>query len=216
MFTVSDADETGLTAKVERDTPIEADTVASAQVFGAAQRIVESATIAIVASSGLYLVGSIYTQSYYGRMSIEVTSLDLSPPFIALQATHAVDSLLQYPSTLLVLYLLYRMLSSQIPRFRSWYDRVHQRFGRLFLLIVNVLAVSPLVVAAIVAGNDEDVLFANSVLSEVASLLESFGVLLLIYVVWLSLGPRLTLFSRSASASSSRSRCCSPSICSMR
>ena len=171
-------------------------TVASDHVIGAAQRVIESATIAIVASSGLYLVGSVYTQSFYGRMSIEVASLDLSPPFIALQSTHAVDSLLEYPGTLLIFYLLYRAFSSQIPRFRSWYDRVYQQFGRLFLLIVNVLIVSPLVVAAIQAGNDRDVIFTSSVLSEVASLMETTGILLLIYVVWLSLVPRLTLFSQ--------------------
>src|SRR5215208_6157947 len=52
------------------------------QVLGPAQRFIEAAAIAVVTSTGLYLVGSVYTDAYYGRMSIEVTSLDLSPPYI--------------------------------------------------------------------------------------------------------------------------------------
>ena len=45
------------------------------------------------------------------------------------------ESLLEYPLALLFFYLLYRLLTSRIARLRSWYDRVRQRFGRLFLLI---------------------------------------------------------------------------------
>jgi hypothetical protein len=164
--------------------------------YGATRRVIESAIIAVATSATLYLVGSVYTEAYYGRMSIDVTSLDLAPPFIALQATHVVTSLLQYPTTLLIVFGIYRMLSSQMPRLRSWYDRVYQRLGRLLLLVVNVLIVSPLLVAAIRAGSDLGMLYNSSVLSEVATLLETFGFLLLVYVIWLSFGPRLVILSQ--------------------
>ena len=65
--------------------------------FADALRRPGTRVIAVGASTGLYLVGSVYTGSYYGRMSMEGTALDLTPPFIALQAAHVVESLLQYP-----------------------------------------------------------------------------------------------------------------------
>ena len=51
----------------------------------------------IATSTGVYLVGSVYTDDYYGRMSIDANALDLTPPFIALQAFHVLQSLLVYP-----------------------------------------------------------------------------------------------------------------------
>jgi len=166
------------------------------QVLGPAQRFIEAAAIAVVTSTGLYLVGSVYTDAYYGRMSIEVTSLDLSPPFITLQAAHALESLLEYPLALIFFYLLYRVLTSRIPRLRSWYDRARQRFGRLFLLIVNVVIVSPLVIAAIEAGINAGISSTSSVLSEVTGLMGSLGSLLLFYVIWLSFGPRQVIIAQ--------------------
>jgi len=166
------------------------------QVLGPAQRFIEAAAIAVVTSTGLYLVGSVYTDAYYGRMSIEVTSLDLSPPFITLQAAHALESLLEYPLALIFFYLLYRVLTSRIPRLRSWYDRARQRFGRLFLLIVNVVIVSPLVIAAIEAGINAGISSTSSVLSEVTGLMGSVGSLLLFYVIWLSFGPRQVIIAQ--------------------
>ena len=165
-------------------------------VFGTAQRIIESAVIALATSTGLYLVGSVYTDAYYGRMSIEVTSLDLAPPFIALQSAHVLGSLLEYPSALLFFYLLYRLLTSRIPRLRSWYDQVKQRFGRLFLLIVNLVIVSPLLAAALRAGIDAGITGASSVLGEVTGLMGTTGSLLLFYVIWLSFGPREVIISQ--------------------
>ena len=147
-------------------------------------------------STGLYLVGSVYTDAYFGRMSIEVTSLDLSPPFIALQSAHVLESLLEYPIALLFFYLLYRVLTSRIPRLRSWYDRARQRFGRLFLLIVNLVIVSPLLIAAVQAGIDAGLTGASSVLSDVAGLMGTFGSLLFFYVIWLSFGPRQVIISQ--------------------
>jgi hypothetical protein len=173
------------------------DTVVSRPpVFGAAQRLIESAAVAIVTSTGLYLVGSVYTQAFYGRMSIDAASLDLSPPHIALQSAHVLQSLLEYPSTLLVFYLLYRMLAARLGRVRSWYDRGRQRFGRLFLLLFNGVIVSPLVVAAFQASLDEGLSGASSVLGEVGGLMGTIGTLLVIYVIWLSFGPREDIISQ--------------------
>src|SRR5215213_4693850 len=177
----------------EREAPADAVDDApegASPIFGAAQRVIESAVIAVATSTGLYLVGSVYTDAYFGRMSIEVTSLDLSPPFIALQSAHVLESLLEYPSALLFFYLLYRVLTSRIPRLRSWYNRARQRFGRLFLLIVNFLIVSPLLVSAVRAGIGAGISSTSSVLSEVTGLMGSLGSLLLFYVIWLSFGPR--------------------------
>jgi hypothetical protein len=63
-----------------------------------ARRIAESVIVAAISSAGLYLVGTVYTDAYYGRLSIEVTSLDLAPPYVALQSVHAIWGLLEYPS----------------------------------------------------------------------------------------------------------------------
>jgi hypothetical protein len=189
-------------AATERDAPVDdADAPNGApyrpiQVLGPAQRFIEAAVIAVATSTGLYLVGSVYTDAYYGRMSIEVTSLDLSPPFITLQSAHVLESLLEYPSALLFFYLLYRLLTSRIPRLRSWYDRARQRFGRLFLLIVNLVIVSPLVFAAVQAGIDAGISSTSSVLSEVTGLMANLGSLLVFYVIWLSFGPRQVIISQ--------------------
>src|SRR5215213_5915890 len=186
---------------MERDAPIDDDDADGTpyrpiQVLGPAQRFIEAAVIAVATSTGLYLVGSVYTDAYYGRMSIEVTSLDLSPPFIALQSAHVLGSLLEYPSALLFFYLLYRLLTSRIPRLRSWYDRARQRFGRLFLLIVNLVIVSPLLVSAVQAGIDAGISSTSSVLSEITGLMGTLGSLLVFYVIWLSFGPRQVIISQ--------------------
>ena len=186
----------GQAAAVERESLDDGTTDEPGQVFGAAQRVIESAVIAVATSTGLYLVGSVYADAYYGRMSIEVTSLDLSPPFIALQSAHVLGSLLEYPLALLFFYLLYRVLTSRIPRLRSWYDRARQRFGRLFLLIVNLLIVSPLLVAAVRAGIDAGISSTSSVLSEVTGLMGTLGSLLVFYVIWLSFGPRQVILQQ--------------------
>ena len=61
----------------------------------AARRVLESVIIAIITSTGLYLVGSVYSEAYYGRMSIEVSALDLTP--LCGPAGRAGVSLLEYP-----------------------------------------------------------------------------------------------------------------------
>jgi hypothetical protein len=186
----------GQAAAVDRDAQDDGTPDEPIPVFGAAQRVIESAVIAVATSTGLYLVGSVYTNAYYGRMSIEVTSLDLTPPFIALQSAHVLESLLEYPSALLFFYLLYRLLTSRIPRLRSWYNRARQRFGRMFLLIVNFLIVSPLLVSAVRAGIDAGISSTSSVLSEVTGLMGTLGSLLLFYVIWLSFGPRQVILDQ--------------------
>ena len=183
----------------EREAPADADDSILERanpVFGTAQRVIESAVIALATSTGLYLIGSVYTDAYFSRMSIEVTSLDLAPPFIALQSAHVLEALLEYPIALLFFYLIYRVLTSRIPRLRSWYDRARQRFGRLLLLIVNLLIVSPLVIAAIQAGIDAGLTGASTVLGDVAGLMGTFGSLLFFYVIWLSFGPRQTIIAQ--------------------
>ena len=181
---------------MEHDASADAAPDGPSPVFGTAQRVIESAVIAVATSTGLYLVGSVYTDAYYGRMSIEVTSLDLAPPFIALQSAHVLESLLEYPSALLFFYLLYRVISSRMRWARSWYERAHRRFGRLFLLIVNLVIVSPLLVAALQAAIDAGISAASSVLSEVVGMMGTAGSLLLFYVIWLSFGPREVIISQ--------------------
>jgi hypothetical protein len=159
-------------------------------VLAGMQRVIESAVIAVTASATLYVVGSVYVEAYYGRMSIDANALDLAPPYIALQATHVIESLLQYPVTLVVFYLLYRFILARAHWWRAWYDTIQQRFGRLFLLVANAVIVAPLVVAAIQAGDDPGTIFGISIVSEVAKLMEQLGVALIAYVLWLSFGPR--------------------------
>ena len=138
----------------------------------AARRIGESVIVAAVTSAGLYLVGSVYADSYYSRLSIEPTSLDLPPPYVALQATHALKALLDYPTTLLVFYVLYRTFAPQLHRLQGWFDRVRQRFPRLLLILANIVVVSPLLIGALQASMQEQTLIPDSVRAEVASGLE--------------------------------------------
>ena len=78
---------------------------------------------------------------------------------------------------------------------REWYERVTARLGRLFLLLVNGVIVSPLVAAALEASLDEGETGASSVLGEVGGLMGTIGTLLVLYVLWLSFGPRQDIIS---------------------
>ena len=164
--------------------------------FEAARRLLESFLIAAVTSTGLYLVGSVYTDSYYGRMSIDATALDLSPPFIALQATNVIQQLLAYPIFLLVLWVPYRLIVARFPALQSWASRTTERFGGLGLLVVNLVVVAPLVVQAIRVGGTQALIENSSLLGEIAGLMQTTGVAMLLYVIWLSLGPRLLFFDQ--------------------
>jgi hypothetical protein len=170
--------------------------VVSQSTVDAARRIGESFIVAAVTSAGLYLVGSVYTDSYYRRLSIEPVSLDLAPSFIALQSAHALRALLEFPSTLLLLYILYRTFSSQVRRFRTWFDRARQRFPRLVLIVTNLIVISPLLVSALQATLGQQTLIPDSVLAEVTSGLEDAAVVLLIYVIWLGWSQRVSIISQ--------------------
>ncbi|HEU5423796.1 MAG TPA: hypothetical protein VFU72_09680, partial [Nitrolancea sp.] len=128
-------------------------------------------------------------------MSIDATALDLPPPYIALQAVHAIQSLLAYPVLLLLLSWLYRVGAARLPKVRTWSGRQLQRFGRVALLVVNLLIVLPLILAAAGAASSPALVQTTSALSEVVSLMQWAGLALLVYVVWLSLGPGTLLLA---------------------
>lgn len=170
-------------------------TLANGPALEAGRRLVESLIIAVITSTGVYLVGSVYTDAYYGRMSIDSNALDLPPSFIALQAVHALQSLLFYPMAVLLLYLPVRFIAPRLPRVRLWVGQQVDRFGRLAILVINGLVVLPLVAAAVSAGSDRAVIQTTSALSEVVSLMQAAGIALLVYVVWLSLERRAFLLA---------------------
>jgi hypothetical protein len=163
--------------------------------FEAARRVVESVVIAVATSTGLYLVGSVYVAAFYDRMSIEVTALDLAPPYIALQAVHVMESLLNYPLALLLVYVIARAITTRFPTTRTWPARLDQRFGRLALLIANVAIISPLLLPMWSAVDDPALADTNSVLSEVASMMVTTGIIFVCYLIWLSLGPRQVILT---------------------
>jgi hypothetical protein len=149
-----------------------------------ARRIAESVIIAAVSSAGLYLVGSVYIDAYYGRLSIEVTSLDLAPPYVALQSVHALWGLLEYPLLLLLFYVLYRTVASPTRRLGEWFAQARRRFPRLLPVIANLAVVAPLLLDAFVSFRERE-LPHQSVLTEVTSVLGYAGLVLLGYVIWL-------------------------------
>lgn len=159
------------------------------------RKFIESVIIAVVTSTGVYLVGSIYTETYFGRMSIDAVALDLPPPYIALQAVHAVQSLLVYPVVLLLLYLLDRFTAARLPRARSWLGRLADRLGWFAFLAVNLMVVLPLVLAAESAGSNRALIQTTSALSEAVSLMQFVALALVAYVVWLSLAQRAFLLA---------------------
>jgi hypothetical protein len=167
----------------------------STPALEAARRIGESVIVAAVTSAGLYLVGSVYTDAYYSRLSIEVISLDLAPPFVALQSIHALGGLLGYPSTLVVLYVLYRTFSSPARRLRAWFERVRQRFPRLVVVLANLAVIAPLVISAFIISFQEQELAPRSVLTEVAGIIGSAGFILLINTIWLGWSQRAFIVS---------------------
>jgi hypothetical protein len=199
---MSDGEGTRHEAPPTGDAAVAADEVRAQSLLsrppalGAAQRLFESAVVAVVTSTGLYLVGSVYVDAYFGRMSIDAASLDFSPPHVALQSAHVLQSLLEYPSTLVIFYLIYRALSSRMGRVREWFEQARARLGRFFLLLINGIIVSPLVIAAWEAGLDEGETGASSILGEVAGLMGTIGSLLVLYVIWLSFGPRQDIISQ--------------------
>lgn len=148
------------------------------------RRIAESVVIALISSAGLYLVGTVYTDAYYGRLAIEATSLDLPPPYVALQSVHALWGLLDYPLLLLLAYVLYRVLASPSRPLGQWFGRARERFPRLIPVLANLIVVAPLLRHAVSSLRDR-ALPHRSTLTEIASVLGYVGLVLLVYVVWL-------------------------------
>ena len=179
----------------ERPTAAAPEAAPASESGEARRRLAESVILALVTSTGLYLVGSVYADAYYGRMSIEFTSLDLPPTYVGLQSMHMLQSLIAYPLTVLVWYLLARLLSSRMRWVRSWHDRARHRFERAVLLVTNLIVIAPLVVDA-VRNVAERPVVDGSVVSEVSALLINIAIVLVVYVLWLSLGPRATIFSQ--------------------
>ena len=158
-----------------------------------ARRIAESVIIAAVSSVGLYLVGTVYTDAYYGRLSIEVTSLDLAPPYVALQSVHALWGL-RYPLLLLLFYVLYRTFAAPTRRLGAWLTETGRRYPRLLPVLANLAVVTPLLLDALVTFRERE-LPHRSVLTEVNSVLGYAGLVLLGYVVWLGWSQRRYLVS---------------------
>ena len=163
--------------------------------LAAARRIGESVLIAAFASTGLYLVGTVYTDAYYGRLSIEVTSLDLSLTYVALQSVHALSGLLQYPSILLVYALLLRIVHAS-ARAGDWLERARQRFPRLLPVLANLAIVGPLLIVDLWLLTSLPDPAMGSVLNEAWDLLAIAGLVLLLYALWLGWSQRDDIVSR--------------------
>lgn len=187
----------GLAAEGGQATERTAETSAAtlAEKLEGGRKIIESVIIAVVTSTGVFLVGSIYTEAYFGRMSIDAAALDLPPPYVALQAVHALQSLLAYPVLLLLLYLFDRAVTARLPGVRSWCSRVVDRLGRVAYLVLNLIVVFPLVRDADTAGSNRALIQTTSALSEVASLMQVVAAALLVYVVWLGVARRAFLLA---------------------
>lgn len=166
----------------------------SSPALESARRIAESVIIAVVSSAALYLVGSVYVDAYYGRLAIDVTSLDLPPPYVALQSVHALWGLLSYPLTLLLVVVLYQIIASPSHRLGHWFSRAKDRFPRLLPVLANLIVVAPLLVNA-AASLPEQELPHRSVLAEITSVLGYVGLILLVYVLWLGWDQRRFLLS---------------------
>jgi hypothetical protein len=161
--------------------------------FAAARKVGESFVIAVVTSTGLYLVGSVYTGSYYSRLSVDVASLDLAPAYVAVQAIHALPGLLQYPLTLLALWLLYRTFAAPGKRFAAEVGRLRARHPRGTVVAANLLLVGPLLGGALALGIDQSTGAPDAVLAELAGVLTTVSLVLLVYAVWLGWSQRASL-----------------------
>jgi hypothetical protein len=166
----------------------------SKPAFETARRIAESIIITAVSSAGLYLVGTVYSDAYYDRLSIEVTSLDLAPPYVALQSVHALCGLLEYPLILLLFYVPYRTLALPARGLGTWLAQTRRRFPRLLSILANVVVVAPLLLDALASFREQE-LPHRSVLTEVHSVFGHAGLVLLGYVVWLGWSQRRFLVS---------------------
>jgi hypothetical protein len=168
----------------------------SRPVLDTVRRVGESVIIAAVTSAGFYLVGSVYTEAFYSRLSIEVTSLDLAPPYIALQSTHALQGLLSYPTVLLLGFMLYRTLVAPGRVLHNTFVAALHRAPRLTRVLGNILVIAPLFIEIAVNSLYEQDLEPDSVLAEAVSVLGNASLVLLIYAIWLGWSQRQFLISQ--------------------
>lgn len=171
-------------------------TLTSRPALDTVRRIGESVIIAAVTSASFYLVGSVYTEAFYSRLSIEVTSLDLAPPYIALQSTHALQGLLSYPTVLLLGFMLYRTLAAPGRILHERLTAAVQRAPRLTRVLGNVLVIAPLVIEIGINSLYEQDLEPDSVLAEAVSVLGNASLMLMIYVIWLGWSQRQFLLTQ--------------------
>ena len=183
-------------ASTPRQDPPPTPSRAAGPTLEAARRVGESLLVAAVGSTGLYLVGSVYTDAYYGRLSIEATALDLAPTYVALQSVHALWGLLEYPANLLLLYVPYRTFASRARRLRGWFGRARRRFPRLLPVLANLAVVAPLLAVAFLASIREQTLAPRALLTEMAGVQEDAALVLLLYAVWLGWSQRATLVAQ--------------------
>ncbi|MCA9880614.1 MAG: hypothetical protein KC442_22615 [Thermomicrobiales bacterium] len=148
------------------------------------RRISESVIIAAISSVALYLVGFVYVDAYYGRLSLEILPPDLPASYVALQSIHALWGLLNYPLTLLVAVVLYRVLADPSRSPGQWLARARERFPRLLPVLGNLIVVAPLLLKAGARWLASE-LPHRSVRAEIASVLGYAGVILLLYALWL-------------------------------
>lgn len=153
------------------------------------RRVAESVVIAAISSVALYLVGFVYVDAYYGRLSLEILSPDLPSPYVALQSIHALWGLLNYPLTLLIAIVMYHVLADPAHRPGQWLETARKRFPRLLPALTNVLVVAPLILKAGASWQSRE-LPHRSVLAEITSVLGVVGVVLLAYGLWLGWSQR--------------------------
>ena len=148
------------------------------------RRIAESVVIAVVSSAAMYLVGFVYVDAYYGRLSLAMIPLDLPPPYVALQSIHAMWGLLDYPLTLVIALVLFRALAEPSRPSGRWLAQIRTRSPLLLPVLANLLLVTPLLLKAAMSLRTMD-LPHRSALTEIRSVLGYAGLILLAYVLWL-------------------------------
>ncbi|MDQ2654334.1 MAG: hypothetical protein M3Z20_14970 [Chloroflexota bacterium] len=148
------------------------------------RRIAEPIIIAAISSVALYLVGFVYIDAYYGRLSLEILSPELPSPYVALQSIHALWGLLDYPLTLLMAIVLYRVLAEPSRGPGQWLAQARERYPHLLPILTNLVVVAPLLLTVGASWQAHE-LPHRSVLAEITSVLGYVGVILLIYVLWL-------------------------------
>lgn len=148
------------------------------------RRVAESVIVALVSSASLYLLGAVYTDAYYRRLAIEVSSLDLPPSSVALQSVHALWGLVDYPLLLLLGFVLYQVAASPGRRTSQWMRELKARFPRLLPAAANVIVIAPLLRNA-ASSLRAEAMPHRSVVSEFSSVLGYVGLGLIVYVTWL-------------------------------